>query len=425
MRDRHYRRNFSAFVGDYVGFGLAMTFASQTTVLPTFIGELTDSEVVIGLLSTLTAGAWLLPQLVFANLLSNKPRKKPFFFLGAIPGRPLFLLYAVGLGLGLHRNPTLALILLLAFQTLFYATDSLASVAWFDVLAKVIPENRRGRLIGVAQITHGLLAIAVGPIIFALLGENAPAFPHNYALIFALAGGCLLLSMFSWSFVVEPDEAVEEERPSWRDYFPHLLSTLRNDRAFRRLNLVQLLAGFDRLATFFYIVYATESLGLSEEIAGVFITVQTVGGIAASLGLGWVSERFGNHRVIQISTGLALTAPLVGLFLFLTGGIGGAATTVLMSWIFLVIGVFMSSFMLGFSNYVLDLAPPGQRPTYIGLYNTIGGILVILPTVGGWLLKVTSYGVLFGLTAITLVIAHLLSWSLPSARGDSQADLPA
>jgi MFS family permease len=416
MRDRHYRRNFVALVGDYVGFGLALTFASQTTVLPNFVRQLTDSKVVIGLLSTLTAGAWLLPQLVFANLLTNKRRKKPYVILGAAIGRPLVLLYAVALWLGLHRNPTLALVLFLASQTLFYATDSMAAVAWFDVLAKALPENRRGRLISVSQIARGLLGIAVGPIIFALLGENAPAFPHNYALIFASTAGLLLFSLLSFSFLVEPDEAVEEERPSWHDYLPLLLSTLRRDRAFRRLNLVRVLAGFDLLALSFYIVYATEGLGLSDKVAGIYNTVQTVGAIVASLGLGWVSERFGNHRVIQISTALGLTAPLAALAMFLTGASGGTATTVVFSWIFFVIGAVASAFMLGLSNYMLDLAPPGQRPTYIGLFNTIGGVLVFLPTVGGWLLRATSFGVLFGLTAAFLVVAHLLSWGLPPVR---------
>jgi hypothetical protein len=72
--------------------------------------------------------------------------------------------------------------------------------------------------------------------------------------------------------------------------------------------------------------------------------------------------------------------------------------------------------MLGFFNYIIELAPSGQRPTYIGLFNTIGGTLVVLPVAGGWLLQTTSYGALFALTATILAVAHGLSWGLPSAR---------
>ena len=74
MRIPHYRRNFLALLGDYVGFSVAMTFVGSTTVLPALAGYLTDSEIAVGLVSTVSTGAWMLPQLFFANMLINKPR---------------------------------------------------------------------------------------------------------------------------------------------------------------------------------------------------------------------------------------------------------------------------------------------------------------------------------------------------------------
>jgi hypothetical protein len=55
----HYRRNFICFVLDYVFFGVGMAFVSQTTVLPSFVSQLTDSALLIGLSSTIQTGAWL------------------------------------------------------------------------------------------------------------------------------------------------------------------------------------------------------------------------------------------------------------------------------------------------------------------------------------------------------------------------------
>jgi MFS family permease len=417
MRIPHYRRNFMAFLGDYVGFGLALTFASSTTVLPDYISRLTDNEVVVGLFTAASSGAWLLPQLIFAQFLTNKRRKKPYVILGAVLGRPLYLAYALALWLGLLRSPQLVLLLFFAAQILFMGTDALAAVAWFDMLAKAIPEERRGRLIGVSQVVRGLLAFGAGLIIAALLGDSGPVFPQNYAVMIALAGGFLLLSLLSLTFVVEPDEPVVEERVSWRDYMPLLLETLRQDRAFRRLLIVRLLAGFDGLALSFYILFATQQLGLAPQTVGLFTVVQTVGGILASVGLGVVSERAGSHRVVQTSTALGLTAPLVGLGLALLGIQDGALVTTVYAYVFLAVGVVQSAIMLGLFNYVLELAPPTRRPTYIGLFNTIGGLLLVVPPLGGWLLHHTSYGVLFGITSGILVLAHLLSWGLPSARG--------
>ncbi len=403
-------------MGDYIGFALAMTFASQTTVLPELVGRLTDSEIAVGLLSTLGNGAWLLPQLVYAHMLTNKHRKKPYVTLGALIGRPLYLLYAVALGLGLHHRPLLALLVLYGVQILLFASDALAAVAWFDVMGKAIPSARRGRMIGSAQLVSGLLAIGAGGVIAALLGSKGPPFPVNYAVIIALAGLFLLLSLFSWSFVVEPDEPVEEHRPAWRDYLPQLLGTLRQDRAFARVILVRLLAGFDGLALGFYILFATRELGLPAATIGLFTSAQTVGRILASVGMGALAERVGSHRVVQVATGIGMTAPMVALALLVTGARAGTATTVIFAWVFVTIGITVSSNMLGYYNYVLELAPAGQRPNYIGLLNTISGVLIVLPTLGGLLLRSTSYGLLFALTAVILVMAYALSLSLPSTR---------
>jgi len=410
------RRNFLAFLGEAICFGMSMTFAGMTTILPAFIGQLTSSKIVVGLFTSAVYGAWLLPQLVFANLLTNKRRKKPYMTLGGLLGRPLILFYALALVLGLYRKPMLALALLFVARVGFMATDALSAVAWFDVLAKAIPERRRGRLFGTAQAINGILSIGAGAVIAALLGSKGPRFPLNYAAIFAISGGFLSLSLVFWSFVVEPEEPVAEERPSWREYVPQLLQTLRSDRAYGQVIVLRLLAAFDLLALGFYILFATSWLNLPPATIGVYAAVQTVGGILGSLGFGAISERGGSHRVIQVATALNLAVPLIGLLLFLGGARSGVAIPVIYGLVFLLVGAVSSSFILGFDNYVLELAPAGQCPTYIGLFNTIGGVLILLPTLGGWLLQKTSYGVLFGLTAGSLAVAHALSWRLPAKR---------
>jgi MFS family permease len=416
MLPPHFRRNFAALFGDYVGFALAMTFVSTTTVLPALAGYLTDSAVAVGLVTSVSHGAWLLPQLVFANLLTSKRRKKPYMMGGGAIGRPVYLIYGIAFSLGLYLYPSLAMLLLFLVQIVFFSTDSLVSVAWFDVLGKAIPEARRGRLIGGAQLVSGLLAIGAGGIIAALLGDNGPQFPYNYSIILILASVCLFFSLASLGLVVEPDEPVEETRPAWRDYLPRLQNTLRHDRTFTRLIIVRLLAGFDGLALGFYILYATRELGLPLATVGLFTSAQTIGKIISSVGLGAVAERSGSHRVVQIATGISVTAPLAGLALYFSGAQSTTATVIVFGWVFMTIGITVSSSMLGYYNYILELAPAGQRPTYIGLFNTISGLLIVLPVIGGWILQGTSYGVLFALTAVPLIVAHVLSLSLPSAR---------
>ena len=54
-----YRRNFVALLVDYVCFGVALALFNPNSVLPAFVGQLTDSAPVIGLVSTVFRGGWL------------------------------------------------------------------------------------------------------------------------------------------------------------------------------------------------------------------------------------------------------------------------------------------------------------------------------------------------------------------------------
>ena len=73
-RPRTDRRTFWGLAGDMLFFGVGATFAGQTTVVPAFLARLTDSAPLIGLASTISTGAWLLPQLFAANRLLGLAR---------------------------------------------------------------------------------------------------------------------------------------------------------------------------------------------------------------------------------------------------------------------------------------------------------------------------------------------------------------
>ena len=78
-----YRRNFWCLALDFCFFGIGMAFFGPSTVVPSFLTTLGASSAVIGLLSTLQRAGWLLPQLVGARYLTDKPYKKPFILLPA------------------------------------------------------------------------------------------------------------------------------------------------------------------------------------------------------------------------------------------------------------------------------------------------------------------------------------------------------
>jgi len=411
----HYRWNFVAILVDYICFGVAFTFVSLSSVMPAFVGQLTASAPVIGLVSTIFRGGWLLPQLAAARLVSGKPRKKPYMLAG-VSGRITFGIITLALWAGLARYPTAMLILFFACLGLWAASDGVASLVWFDLFARAIPPRRRGRLIGVGQVISGLAGVGVGALVGLIL--NRRPFPDNYMLLFLSAGVMLIPSSIALALVREPPpgdtgpQANGQARGDW-------LKPLLTDRTFRYLMLCRILVGMIDMAIPFYVGHAENVLHLPASIVGGFVVAQTLAGVIASAALGLVSERWGARHVARIGSAAAAAGPLFAMVAHLAGG-GWLVQAY--PFVYVALGVVNSAWMLGFFNYMLEVAPEGMRPAYVGLGNTIMGALTLMPMAGGWLLDATSYTTLFGATAALVALGFLLTLGLKPAQPTTPAE---
>lgn len=397
-------------MADYVFFSVAFSFADTGTVMPSFVGMMTDSKPIIGLVGTIFAGAWLIPQLGAATVLNRQQRKKPALMAAVYSGRPLFFILAALIWAGLTRHPEVMLTVFFTLIGVFSVLDGIASVAWFDILARAVPVTRRGRLLGVSQLLSGVLGVVIARLVEIILVHPALPFPSNYALLFALAAVAFIPSAVALALLKEPEEElVNQERLSLREQLKELVTLWRGDPTFRQLMASRWLTGLMDLSVSFYVLHAVTLFGISQ---GRLLAARTVGSIVASLGLGWLSDRRGPLPVIRVGSLTALGSPLLamGLHLFVSPTLPQA------EWIYLAVyfllGFTLNSRMLGHFNYVLEMAPEGKRPLYIGLSSTLTGVLVPASFLGGVLLQVTSYPVLFGITAACIVGGVVASFKL-------------
>jgi len=408
----HYRWNFFAFLVDYASFGLAFTFIDVSTVMPALVGQLTNSAPIIGLVSTVFTGGWLLPQLAAARHINDKPRKKPYLLAG-LSGRVFLGVIAAALWAGLPRHPAAMLMLFFTSLSLFAASDGFASVAWFDLLARAIPLKQRGRLMGTAQFIIGVAGIGAGALVGSILARCP--FPSNYALLFTLASVTLVPSMIALILLREPppDDVGQETSDRAKENWWKLLTS---DRAFRNLMICRMSVGMMGLATSFYVMHAVDVLHLPQSIIGDFVVAQTVTRIIASIVLGWVSERWGPRYVIRIGSAAAAAGPLFALVIHLAGSDWLAWAY---PFVYVALAIVNSAWMLGFFNYLLEIAPDGMRPAYVGLGNTIMGALTLAPMAGGWLLETTSYTTLFGVTTVIVAAGFTFTLKLKPAQSES------
>jgi len=415
----HYRRNFVAFLVDYVCFGIALKFFDPTSVLPAFVSHLTDSAPVVGLVGTIFRGGWVLPQLAVARLINDRPRKKPCILAGMV-SRLVFWVLALVAWSGLARNPTAMLIVFFTCMALFMIGDGTSSVAWFDVVGRAIPVKQRGRLFGLGQVISGIAGVGVGALIRLILGNPRLRFPTDYALIFALTGLAFLPAFPAILALREP----APDDPGPRTSAPgrgNWLKPLVTHTAFRRLILCRILVAMIDLSTPFYVGHARDVLHLPASVIGDFVIAQTVAQIVASLTLGLVGERWGPRLATRIGAAVAVTGPLFALAAHLAGG-GWLARGY--PFVYVALGVVNSTWMLGFYNYLLEIAPRGMGSAYVGLSNTFVAISTLAPVAGGWLLETTSYPTLFAVAAAIVGVGFLITLGL-SAPQPAMVPAPA
>jgi MFS family permease len=189
----------------------------------------------------------------------------------------------------------------------------------------------------------------------------------------------------------------------------------QGDRDFRLFIVVRLLAGLSNLAIPFYVIFATDQLGLGEGIVGSFTSAQVIGSMAGAVILGTLYERRGGKQTIQVGVGAGALAPLWALMLPFLLPAGHPWLAYGYSLVFVALGVVQSNYMQGFFNYLLDLASADERATYVALSNAINGVVLSpMAFVGGIILKTTdnSYPTLFAVTAIGVGLGLLCTLRL-------------
>src|SRR5512136_1302554 len=150
--ERNYRWNFLVNAMDGASFWFGMSFFSSTVILPLFVSHFTGNPLTIGLISFIGWGGVLLPPLFMANVVERAPRKKYFpvtlgFFLERLP---LFLLPPAVYFLAI-RQPILTLVIFFVLYAWHNVGAGVVIVGWQDLVAKIIPVERRGRFFGITN----------------------------------------------------------------------------------------------------------------------------------------------------------------------------------------------------------------------------------------------------------------------------------
>lgn len=405
----HFKRNFTLTALNGIFFNFASAFVSETTVLPTFISNLTDSRFLVGLAGSLERASWPLPQVIVAPFAERTERKKPIYiFTAFVRVFSLLAMALVTFTLGKYSS-SLFLTLFFVVFAIFSLSSGVAGPAFMDIVAKAIPAHRRGSLWAIRISVGSGLAVLGGFMVRHLL-RTLP-FPVNYGTMFLISTGLVSVGLTLFSFVVEPIQPVTKERKTLREHLVDGRKIFREDANYRGLVRLRLLLGILFMAAPFYVVYARETAGFEESSVGILLAAQMLGLMLSNILWGTIANRFGS-RLVLIGTSLSGIVPPLGALAYplLTPG----------QWyfpiLFMFIGVSGAGLRLGYSTFLLDISPPLKRLTYIGFINTMIAPVLFLPTVGGTIVDIISYRPLFAISTVAGILALYTSTLLREVR---------
>lgn len=397
--DRDLRWNFTVNLVDIAFITLGISLVSRDTVLPVLVSTLTDSNLAVGLIAALYGLGIYLPQLFTANFTERLQYKKPFVMLvGSIGERLPYLLMGVAVWFFAAPAPTVALILVLGCLTLTGFAAGAATPAWYDLIAKVIPVQRRGVWSGLGHGIGAVLAI-FGAFLVGRILDSYP-YPNNFAFLFLLAFGATCISFVGLALNREPPSAMVKERVSMHSYFRQLPGVLRANVNYRRFFISRTVVLLGAMANSFFIIYGGQRFGLDGATIGLLTATLVATQAVMSLVWGVVGDRMG-HKVVL--TGAAFLVTLAALNTLLAPN----QTWLVLSFAFL--GASSSGDAVSGLNIILEFAAPEDRPTYIGLTNTLlAPAIVLAPILGGWLATVAGFPALLCIAAAVAAVGGLL-----------------
>ena len=388
-------------------------FCNPNTILPIFLNHFTNSKTLIGLSSTLMGSLGgigsVFPQLFVASKLENKIYKKPLLKF-AITIRALswgFL--ALTTYVFSNTYPSLTIFFLFFILILFTFMGGIAAVPFYDIWGKSLPSNLRGRFFGYRQLWGGVLAIGSGFIAKITLGTDKIKFPINFVLLFLFAFIFISISYIALGSVKEPIEKVHKSQLIFKDFLRKAFRIIRKNNNYRKFITVQILAGAGAIALPFYIIYLKDVLEIELGMVGILLSAQMLGSVLSNILWAYLSDFVGNKKVVQISTFVGLIVPFIAF-------IARSQHELLYVLLFVSIGFFISGNLIGKTNYLLDMAPSRDRPTYISLTGTLSFPVSLFPLVGGLIVQHISYELLFLITGIFILFGFILSFGLKEPR---------
>jgi MFS family permease len=405
-QERVFRMNFILYVinGAFGGLGDALT--STPLVMTAFLSQLTTSNTLIALLSPLRDAGWYLPQFFMTSWVDRTRRKITAYRASTIFRMAAWLSLVVCIFT--IQDRTVLLIAVFACTIAISFLAGFAALPFLILTAKVIPANRRGLVFGLRQFIGGGLGVAAGGLVALILGgQFGLAYPQNYALVIGGGAAGYALSYIVLGFTKEePDETPPQPHPIGVN-LKRAWSIAQSDVQYQRYIVMRVALLVAAACVPFLTVYAKRALGVSDGFIGTLISVTLASSLLSNLVWARLSDRRGNRLVMIIAgvMGLAFCAVAGVATAFTPDAFNSDLAHLVLMGLFAVSGALQSGINLASLPLMIEVAPPEHQSLYIGLSNSILGVVILLTSVVGLIVDQFGFTGLFIFSGFAFVVA--------------------
>jgi MFS family permease len=213
-------------------------------------------------------------------------------------------------------------------------------------------------------------------------------FPQSFAVLCLLCFAGQVVSYCFLSATVEPPQDTKSRQPIG-EFLSGIMPLIKRDHTFRKYLICRTAIAFGFVGHNFLTASAIMQFAPSTDLIGWFTSTLLASQAIGQVSLGYVADRYGHKLVFEISTVLGLLCLLLTML---------APAVMWYIPVFILMGFAQSGYQLSGYTLVFAFSTPAERPTYIGVANTVlTPVGAIGPILAGVLADLAGYGWMFGL----------------------------
>ncbi|MCG6190874.1 MFS transporter [Maribellus maritimus] len=363
--------NFRAFLWHATFLAFAKNFMDVDTIIPAMLVEAGGSAFHIGLMTAIMLGGSSFTQLFFAPYLSNKTYKRKHLLLGI--NTRIFSLIGLGILLFLLTGEQTGYVIWLAFVfiALFSLAGAFANISYTDILGKSVNQEKRKSFFSSLQIISGIIVLISAFFVKRVLVWKA--FPVNYALMFFIGGGLLLIASGGfWSIKEVVPSAMKIS--GIKDFFKVLKRELHENKKLAYFLGFINTQGIAISFLPFVILYAKEIFKAQSNDTGIFLIFKVIGIVFVSLMVLLGAKKLKYNVLLYSNVILSLILAATAFFI---------TDVSMIKYVFIIGGVVYSLYTMSMSGLLLEVSGNENRALYTGFAGAGNILPALFPLLGG------------------------------------------